>query len=74
MIRQVPGKTNEIIWAEITFGRSVAFRHRGWARQGLPDSRTGRGGAMRHLMAKVMRGTNAATRDVPEVCPKLVSM
>ena len=30
MIRQVPGKTNEIIWAEITFGRSVAFRHRGW--------------------------------------------
>jgi hypothetical protein len=43
MIRQVPGKTNEIIGQEITFGRSVAFRHRGWARQGLPDSRTGRG-------------------------------
>ncbi|UPK05339.1 hypothetical protein [Bradyrhizobium sp. 170] len=43
MIRQVPGKTNEIIGPEITFGRSVAFRHRGWARQGLPDSRTRRG-------------------------------
>ena len=73
MIRQVPGKTNEIIWAEITFGRSVAFRHRGWARQGLPDSRTGRG-CNAASDGQSHAGTNAATRDVPEVCPKLVSM
>jgi hypothetical protein len=53
MIRQVPAKTNEIVGPEITFGRSVAFLHRGWARQGLPDSRTGRRFAMRHLMVKV---------------------
>ena len=43
MIRHVPGKANEIIGPEITFGQSVAFRHRGWARQGLPDTRIGRG-------------------------------
>lgn len=74
MIRQVPGKTNEIIGAEITFGRSVAFRHRGWARQGLPDSRTGRGFCNAASDGQSHAGTNAATRDVPEVCPKLVSM
>ena len=74
MIRQVPGKTNEIIWAEITFGRSVAFRHRGWARQGLLDSRIGREFCDAASDGQSHAGTNAATRDVPEVCPKLVSM
>ena len=74
MIRQVPGKTNENMGPEITFRRSVAFRHRGWARQGLQASRTGRGFAARHLMAKSDVGINAATQDVPKVCPKLVSM
>jgi hypothetical protein len=32
------------------------------------------GFAVRHLMAKVMRGSNAATQDVPDVCHKLVPM
>jgi hypothetical protein len=74
MIRQVPGKTNEIIGPEITLGQSVAFRHRGWARQGLPDIRTGRGFRNAASDGKSHAGINAATQDVPDVCHKLVSM
>ena len=74
MIRQVPAKTNEIVGPEITFGRSVAFLHRGWASRGLPDPRTGRGFRNAAFDGQSHAGINAATRDVPDVCHKLVSM
>lgn len=63
MIRQMPGKTNEIIGPEITFGRSVAFGHRGGARQGLPDSRTGRGFRNAASDSQSHAGIDAATQD-----------
>jgi hypothetical protein len=70
MIRQVPGKTNEIIGPEITFGRSVAFRHRGWARQGLLDSRIGREFCDAASDGQSHVGINAATQDVPDALPQ----
>ena len=63
MIRQVPGKTNEIIGPEITLGRSVAFRHR--------DSRTGRGFRNAASDGQTHAGINAATELGVDRCPEL---
>ena len=74
MIRQVPGNN------QIDVGQKIAL----WSERCLPASRLGQGRSSGFPYRSGLcnaasdgqshAGTNAATRDVPEVCPKLVSM